>query len=75
MIEIFGGINQNMTTCNKCKALLKFDESDMKQKKETMFLDGIKHKMHVEVTDYIICPRCKNIIPIKSTIKMEERND
>lgn len=37
-----------------------------------MFLSGIMHKGHVEVTDYIICPRCKNIIPIKSTIKMED---
>lgn len=72
MIEIIGKINQNMTTCSKCKAFLKFDESDMKQKKEAMFLSGIMHKGHVEVTDYIICPRCKNIIPIKASFKVEK---
>lgn len=71
MIEIIGKINQNMTTCSKCKAFLKFDESDMKQKKETMFLDGIKHKSHVKVTDYIICPRCNNIIHIKAALKKD----
>lgn len=72
MIEIIGKINQNMTTCSKCKAFLKFDESDMKHKKEVKFLDGIKHESHVEITDYIICPRCKNIIPIKASFKVEK---
>lgn len=72
MSEIVGKISQCMTACRECHTLFKYDISDIKQEKVITPQDTKIRKSLVEVTDYIICPRCKNIIPIKSTIKMED---